>query len=220
MWVRVRAHEIEQPRTRSRDRSYAAETTRRSTRGEARETTRRQHTSTTFHGNTRDASTTARTHAGFHLAKTLIDKGLDSVKIVQDADAKKDKLPFCKYDELPAAVSVEWVDMGDAAAVEAACSSAGAVTHVYDNFAKSPADAAPVIAAAKGSSDFKTYPRAARIFRARGRGGAAGATRIFGGDDVAEAETRIFRGNTSRRRRGRDADSSWRRVAAAPPRRG
>mmetsp|Transcript_11217 Transcript_11217/g.33850 ORF Transcript_11217/g.33850 Transcript_11217/m.33850 type:complete len:369 (+) Transcript_11217:134-1240(+) len=94
---------------------------------------------------------------GFHLAKTLIDKGLDSVKIVQDADAKKDKLPFCKYDELPAAVSVEWVDMGDAAAVEAACSSAGAITHVYDNFAKSPADAAPVIAAAKGSSDFKTY---------------------------------------------------------------
>merc|ERR1719282_1533246 len=79
-----------------------------------------------------------------------------TVTIVQDAAAKKEALPFSKYGELPSAVSVEWVDMADAAAVEAACTVDG-LTHVYDNIAKSPADAAPVMAAAKKSDAFKTY---------------------------------------------------------------
>ena len=90
---------------------------------------------------------------GFHLAKALAAKDLD-VTIVQDAAAKKEALPFSLYGELSA--EVVWCDMSDAAAVEKACSVEG-LTHVYDNFAKSPADSAPMIAAAKASDAFKTY---------------------------------------------------------------
>ena len=101
---------------------------------------------------------------GYHLAKALAAKDLD-VTIVQDASAKKEALPFKLYDELSATVA--WCDMGDAAAVEKACAVDG-LTHVYDNFAKSPADAAPMMAAAKSSDAFYAFVSSAGMYTAKG----------------------------------------------------
>eukprot|EP00629_Pelagomonadales_sp_RCC1024_P015608 CAMPEP_0119260470 /NCGR_PEP_ID=MMETSP1329-20130426/839_1 /TAXON_ID=114041 /ORGANISM="Genus nov. species nov., Strain RCC1024" /LENGTH=364 /DNA_ID=CAMNT_0007259893 /DNA_START=82 /DNA_END=1176 /DNA_ORIENTATION=- len=102
---------------------------------------------------------------GFHLAKTLADdKGLE-VTIVQSTDAKKEALPFSKYDELPAGVSVEWTDLGDAAAVEAAC---GGASHIFDNNSKKPEDAAPAMAAAKAAGSFYAFVSSAGMYTAKG----------------------------------------------------
>ena len=101
---------------------------------------------------------------GYHLAKALAAKDLD-VTIVQDASATKEALPFKLYDELSATVA--WCDMGDAAAVEKACAVDG-LTHVYDNFAKSPADAAPMMAAAKASDAFYAFVSSAGMYTAKG----------------------------------------------------
>ncbi|KAH8055957.1 NAD dependent epimerase [Aureococcus anophagefferens] len=101
---------------------------------------------------------------GYHLAKALAAKDLD-VTIVQDASATKEALPFKLYDELSATVA--WCDMGDAAAVEKACAVDG-LTHVYDNFAKSPADAAPMMAAAKSSDAFYAFVSSAGMYTAKG----------------------------------------------------
>ena len=102
---------------------------------------------------------------GFHLAKALSEKDL-TVKIVQDSAAKKEALPFSKYGDLPATVTVEWVDTGDAAAVEAACGDAA--THVFDNNSKKPADAAPIIAAAKKSDASYSFVSSAGMYTAKG----------------------------------------------------
>lgn len=102
---------------------------------------------------------------GFHLAHALAAKDL-TVKIVQDSAAKKEALPFSKYGDLPSTVTVEWVDTGDAAAVEAACGDKA--THVFDNNSKKPADAAPIIAAAKKSDAFYSFVSSAGMYTAKG----------------------------------------------------
>lgn len=93
---------------------------------------------------------------GFHLAKKLVDRSL-TVTLLQDATAKKDKLPFRKYTELPWGTSVTWCALGDVAAIENALEGKPPVTHIFDNFAKAPGEAAPYIEVAQQSTDFKCY---------------------------------------------------------------
>jgi len=104
---------------------------------------------------------------GFHLAKALSAKDMD-VTLVQDASAKKDALPFSKYAaELPGGVTTTWCDMGDAAAVSAACAVDGA-THVFDNYSKKPSDAAPMIGAADAAGAFYAYVSSAGMYTRKG----------------------------------------------------
>lgn len=92
---------------------------------------------------------------GFQLAKKLGSKM--SVSLLQDASAKASALPFCLYDELPSSVKTTWCDVKDATAVMQALAGMPPVTHVFDNYAKSPADAANYMSLAKTTPGFLCY---------------------------------------------------------------
>lgn len=92
----------------------------------------------------------------FHLAKALRAKGVD-VTIVQDAAAKASKPPFSRYESELSDCSIAWCDPTDSAAVAAALAGRPALTHVFDNFAKSPAECAPALDAALASPAFQLF---------------------------------------------------------------
>ncbi|KAG8459261.1 hypothetical protein KFE25_014106 [Diacronema lutheri] len=106
---------------------------------------------------------------GFHLAKALRAKGVD-VTIVQDDGAKATKPPFSEYASELSDCNIVWCSPKDGAAVSAALAGKPPLTHVFENYAKEPADCAPALAAALASPDFKlfTFVSSAGMYKAKG----------------------------------------------------
>jgi nucleoside-diphosphate-sugar epimerase len=99
---------------------------------------------------------------GYHLALALQAQGL-KVTMLQDAAAKKSKVPYSLYDDKPADAfaNVVWVDPTDesAYAEKAARAVRGGppITHIFDNFSRGPKEIEPLLSLAKASPDFKLY---------------------------------------------------------------
>jgi len=96
---------------------------------------------------------------GYHLAKTLQAKGL-KVTMLQDMAAKKSKVPYSLYDADLKDVQIAWIDpqdmQGYADAAAAAVKDGPPVTHIFDNYSKSPGQIEPLLALAN-SPDFRLY---------------------------------------------------------------
>lgn len=101
---------------------------------------------------------------GFHLAKALSSSNGMKVTILQDENAKKDALPFCKYDELEA--EVKWCSLSDKDSVAAAMPES--FSHVFDNNSKNPEDAEPYVSAAVANDAFYAFVSSAGMYKSKG----------------------------------------------------
>jgi nucleoside-diphosphate-sugar epimerase len=110
---------------------------------------------------------------GYHLAKALQAKGL-KVTMLQDMAAKKSKVPYSLYDADLKDVEIAWIDpedmQGYTDAAAAAVKDGPPVTHIFDNYSKSPGQIEPLLALAN-SPDFKLYTfiSSAGMYTAKGK---------------------------------------------------